>query len=138
MVRIWSAGALFCGALLLAATLAHSAEHYRRAAAKAALAGSIFSSPDALRPINAALRESEQHLLDAAGLPHRPWYRHMIYAPGLYTGYGVKTLPGVRESIEQKDWKLADEQTVRVGKVLENAGEAITGAASELSRSTAR
>ena len=50
------------------------------------------------------------------GLPDRPWFQHQIYAPGFYTGYGVKTLPGVRESIEQKEWKLADEQIVRVGK----------------------
>jgi N-acetylated-alpha-linked acidic dipeptidase len=68
------------------------------------------------------------------GLPNRPWFRNQIYAPGFYTGYGVKTLPAVRESIEQKEWKQADEQIVRVGKVLENAGEAIEGAAAELSR----
>ena len=54
--------------------------------------------------------------------------------PGFYTGYGVKTLPAVRESIEQKQWKLAEEQIVKVGKVLENAGEAIQGAAAELDR----
>ena len=57
------------------------------------------------------------------GLPNRPWYRNQIYAPGLYTGYDVKTLPGVRESIEQKQWNLAEEQASRVGKVLENTGE---------------
>jgi N-acetylated-alpha-linked acidic dipeptidase len=53
-------------------------------------------------------------------------------------GYGVKTLPAVRESIEQKEWKLAEEQIVRVGKVLENAGEAIDGAAAGLTRAVAR
>ena len=58
----------------------------------------------------------------------------MIYAPGFYTGYGVKTLPAVRESIEQKQWTLANEQIVRVGKVLENTGEAIEGASAELAR----
>ena len=68
------------------------------------------------------------------GLPNRPWFKHQIYAPGFYTGYGVKTLPAVRESIEQKQWKLAEEQIVNVGKVLENAGEAIQGAAAELAR----
>ena len=68
------------------------------------------------------------------GLPGRPWFKHQIYAPGFYTGYGVKTLPAVRESIEQKQWKQADEQIVRVGKVLENAGEAIEGATAELTR----
>jgi N-acetylated-alpha-linked acidic dipeptidase len=43
-------------------------------------------------------------------LPRRPWYQHTIYAPGFYTGYGVKTLPGVREAIEQREWKEAQEQ----------------------------
>ena len=68
------------------------------------------------------------------GLPNRDWFKHQLYAPGFYTGYGVKTLPAVRESIEQKDWKLAEEQIVRVGKVLENTGEAIQGATAELTR----
>ena len=70
------------------------------------------------------------------GLPNRPWYKHEIYAPGFYTGYGVKTLPAVRESIEQKQWKLADEEIAHVGKIIENAGEAIQGAAAELARAT--
>ena len=73
-------------------------------------------------------------LTASGGLPNRPWFQHMIYAPGFYTGYGVKTLPAVRESIEQKQWSLASEQIVRVGKVLENTGEAIEGASAELAR----
>ena len=97
--------------------LTHSAEHYRRAVIRAS-AGSLFGSAEALRPINAELRASEQHLLDAAGLPHRPWYRHMIYAPGLYTGYGVKTLPGVREGIEQRQWQEAESEIARLGNLL--------------------
>ncbi len=76
----------------------------------------------------------ERALTSNQGLPNRPWYKHEVYAPGFYTGYGVKTLPGVRESIEQKDWKLADEEIAHVGKTLENAGEAIQGAAAELGR----
>jgi N-acetylated-alpha-linked acidic dipeptidase len=55
----------------------------------------------------------------------------------LYTGYGVKTLPGVRESIEQKQWKRAGEQIARVGKTLENAGAAIEVAAGEVSKQVA-
>ncbi len=60
--------------------------------------------------INAQLIGVERTLTLPDGLPGRPWYRNQIYAPGLYTGYGVKTLPGVRESIEEKQWKLAEEQ----------------------------
>ena len=87
-----------------------------------------------LREANSRLIAVERTLTSNEGLPNRPWYKHEIYAPGFYTGYGVKTLPGVRESIEQKQWKQADEQIVLVGKVLENAGEAIQGAAAELTK----
>src|SRR2546430_13473841 len=46
----------------------------------------------------------------------RSWYRHQIYAPGFYTGYGVKTLPGVREAIEQKNWRETDDQVPRLAR----------------------
>jgi len=89
-----------------------------------------------LRALNADLIAVEHSLTLSDGLPGRSWFQHQIYAPGLYTGYGVKTLPGVRESIEQKQWKLAQEQIRRVGGVLENAGERIQSAAAELDRSS--
>jgi N-acetylated-alpha-linked acidic dipeptidase len=60
--------------------------------------------------VNQALYKAEQQLLSSSGLPRRPWYRHTIYAPGFYTGYGVKTLPGIREAIEQRNWKEAQDQ----------------------------
>jgi N-acetylated-alpha-linked acidic dipeptidase len=60
----------------------------------------------------------EQLLTEKDGLPRRPWFVHQIYAPGAYTGYGVKTLPAVREAIELRNWKEADEQIVTVSKVL--------------------
>jgi N-acetylated-alpha-linked acidic dipeptidase len=60
--------------------------------------------------VNQALYRAEQQLLSDNGLPRRPWYRHSIYAPGFYTGYGVKTMPGIREAIEQRNWKEAQEQ----------------------------
>jgi len=66
--------------------------------------------PDKLDALNTLLYQSEQQLLTEKGLPRRPWYRHTIYAPGFYTGYGVKTLPGIREAIEQRNWKEAQEQ----------------------------
>ncbi|MCL6523430.1 MAG: M28 family peptidase [Thermoflavifilum sp.] len=70
-------------------------------------------SPEQLRKLNQLLPQSEQQLLDPAGLPHRPWYKHTIYAPGLYTGYGVKTLPGAREAIEQGNWPEAQQQIIQ-------------------------
>ena len=90
--------------------LARSAQNYDAAKGKA--------NPANIQAVNAKLIESDRRLIDAAGLPGRPWYRNMIYAPGFYTGYGVKTIPGVREAIEQKRWQEAGEQIRRVGNIL--------------------
>ncbi|MBZ5577515.1 MAG: M28 family peptidase [Acidobacteriia bacterium] len=116
------------------AALQRTADAYDKALAHAADNGGPALTTAALRDANARLIAVERALTLNDGLPGRPWFRHQIYAPGLYTGYGVKTLPAVRESIEQKQWKLAEEEIVRVGKVLENTGEAIAGATSELNR----
>lgn len=61
---------------------------------------------------NQSLYRAEQQLLNETGLPRRAWYKHTIYAPGFYTGYGVKTMPGIREAIEQRNWTEAQEQIV--------------------------
>ncbi len=71
-----------------------------------------------LNQLNQLLYQAEQQLL-SEGLPRRPWYRHTIYAPGFYTGYGVKTLPGIRESIEQRNWAEAQEQIEITAKAIE-------------------
>jgi N-acetylated-alpha-linked acidic dipeptidase len=116
------------------AALQRTSQLYDEALAHATENGGSALARAALREANAKLITVERALTLNDGLPNRPWFKHQIYAPGFYTGYGVKTLPAVRESIEQKDWKLADEEIVKVGKVLENAGEAIQGATSELGR----
>ncbi len=85
--------------------LAKSAQSYRKAVEKASANGGAALAGAPLSPINALLVQSERKLTNPAGLPGRPWYKHEIYAPGVYTGYGVKTMPAVRESIEQKKWK---------------------------------
>jgi N-acetylated-alpha-linked acidic dipeptidase len=84
--------------------------------------------------VNAKLIESERKLTTAEGLPGRPWFRHQIYAPGFYTGYGVKTIPAVREAIDQKQWKLAEEQVVKVARVIEGEASLIDSAATELEK----
>jgi len=68
--------------------------------------------------VNAALTELERSLIDSHGLPGREWYQHMVYAPGLYTGYGVKTLPGIREAIEERRWEEADRYIGVVSRAL--------------------
>jgi N-acetylated-alpha-linked acidic dipeptidase len=108
------------------AALTHAAERYDKAEKKAMLDGA------GLAAVNEKLLRVERGLTLADGLPGRPWFQHQIYAPGMYTGYGVKTLPGVREAIERKHWKEADEQIVRVGKVLEKEGALIEDAAAGL------
>ena len=68
--------------------------------------------------LNEILFKLERSLINENGLPRRSWYKHQIYAPGYYTGYGVKTLPGIREAIEQRNWKEAQENIEIVSKVI--------------------
>lgn len=75
--------------------------------------------------VNKIMFRAEQYLLTEKGLPRRPWYKHTIYAPGFYTGYGVKTLPGIREAIEQRKYPEAQQQ-------IEIAAEAINAYSRQL------
>jgi len=72
-----------------------------------------------LAAVNADLRRAEQTLLSSAGLPGRGWYRHMVYAPGLYTGYGAKTLPAVREAIEERHWADIPDQVAATAAAID-------------------
>ncbi len=76
-------------------------------------------SKEQLNALNKKLMQTEQVLTDDNGLPRRSWYKHQIYAPGFYTGYGVKTLPAVREAIEQKDWKEAQAEIHKLAVVFD-------------------
>jgi len=117
-----------------AEALAHSAEHYRKALQ--ARQNDIDQSGLAatVRALNQQLIESERRLLNADGLPRRPWYKHLLYAPGVYTGYEVKTVPGVREGIEQKRYGEADQEIVRVAKALQDEAALIESAAQTLEK----
>jgi N-acetylated-alpha-linked acidic dipeptidase len=88
------------------------------------------ADPAVAAQVNAALVSAERAMVSDQGLPRRPWFRHEVYAPGFYTGYGVKTLPGVREAIEQRTWPEAEAQVGVVARTL----EAVSG---ELDRATA-
>jgi N-acetylated-alpha-linked acidic dipeptidase len=84
-------------------------------------------TPDAIRSLNKSVIQSERQLTHEAGLPRRSWYRHLLYAPGFYTGYAVKTMPGVREAMEQKDFAEAEREIVRVAEALNRETELING-----------
>jgi len=79
--------------------------------------------------LNVKLYRAEQQLLTEKGLPRRGWYRHSIYAPGFYTGYGVKTLPGIREALEQRNWKEAQENADLDANVIKNFAAYLDGVA---------
>jgi len=111
--------------------LERSAERY------AAVADSVLSSDhplpaDSVRALNQKLKESERRLTSPEGLPRRPWFKHLLYAPGVYTGYDVKTVPGVREAIEQKRYAEANDEIVRVAGALEGEAALVDSAASDL------
>lgn len=98
--------------------LARSAEHYRQALAHR---GDLDENQSvSLQALNQQLMQSERKLTNDDGLPRRPWYKHMLYAPGVYSGYGVKTVPSVREGIEQKRYAEAEQEIVRVAKALQD------------------
>jgi N-acetylated-alpha-linked acidic dipeptidase len=105
--------------------LTEAAQAYDKAFDAAAGNGSADVNNDLLR--------SERVLTDGRGLPNRPWFEHVLYAPGFYTGYGVKTIPGVREAIEQKRWTEADEQIKRTASALEHEVDLLKQATKSLS-----
>ena len=113
----------------IADSLTQSAQRYQTALSKAWSSG---LSQAGLAELNEKLTESERRLTTQEGLLRRGWYKHMIYAPGVYTGYGVKTLPGVREAIEQKHWDEANSEIERVAKTLANERALIDSAAEDL------
>ncbi len=109
-----------------------AADHYDRALRKAEQNGGALLARASLANVNAKIMQAEHSMTLSDGLPNRPWFRHQIYAPGFYTGYGVKTIPGVREAIEQKQWKQVDEQIARAGQVLQNVARVMDEAANAL------
>jgi N-acetylated-alpha-linked acidic dipeptidase len=114
--------------------LKRSADHYQEVLKGVTQDGLLISGLASLEEVNRRLLMNERKLTNGDGLPGRPWFQHMIYAPGFYTGYSVKTLPGAREAIEQKKWKEADEQIARVARILEDEAAWIDGTAAELEK----
>ena len=112
--------------------LVRSAAEYRAALEKAGSNGGAALGEARVSEVNQLLIQSERKLLTPEGLPNRPWYKHQLYAPGFYTGYAVKTMPAVREAIESKQWKQADEGIVVVARVLQDEAALVSSAAAKL------
>jgi N-acetylated-alpha-linked acidic dipeptidase len=85
-----------------------------------------------LKALNEELAQAERKLTSPQGLPRRPWMQHLIYAPGWYTGYDAKTLPGPREAIEERRYSDADEQIVRVAQAIQGESAFVEKIAGEL------
>ncbi|MCH8333457.1 M28 family peptidase, partial [Candidatus Sumerlaeota bacterium] len=111
--------------------LTQSAKDYAEATQGLEDSESGLSEEDA-KELDAILFKTERALTRAEGLPRRSWYKHAIYAPGFYTGYGVKTLPGVREAIEERRWDEAEEHIVFVAEVLERLADEIDRASAKI------
>ena len=90
-------------------------------------------SPERKSKINALLRNVDQAFINSKGLPRRDWFKNMMYAPGYYTGYGVKTLPGIREGLEERKWNEVRVYIKEVSKALDRASENINSASRILS-----
>jgi N-acetylated-alpha-linked acidic dipeptidase len=113
--------------------LLRSSAEYQKALDRASANGGTVLTSASLQEINGLLIQSERKLTTPEGLPGRFWYKHELYAPGAYTGYAAKAIPAVRENLEQKKWKEAEQAAARVAQVLENESALINSAAAKLS-----
>jgi len=110
-----------------------SADHYQAAFQKWQSGGETLSPQD-LDALNADLLRIQKAFLTERGLPERPWFKHQVYAPGAYTGYGAKPIAAVREYMDQKKWDKADAEVPGIGKVLEQVSATIDKAAGDLEK----
>jgi N-acetylated-alpha-linked acidic dipeptidase len=117
--------------------LTRSAGEYQKALAAAGANGGSVLASASIADVNALLIQSERKLTTPEGLPGRFWYKHQIYAPGVYTGYESKAIPAVREAIEQKKWKEAEQAMARAAAVLQDEAALVSSAAAELSAASA-
>jgi N-acetylated-alpha-linked acidic dipeptidase len=109
-------------------SLNHAASRYDKAYNRAVNEGRASVA----KSVNERLIQAERALTATEGLKSRPWYVHMLYAPGFYTGYGVKTIPGVREAIEQGEWQNAEREIVRAAAAVEREATLISALATTL------
>lgn len=114
----------------------HSAERYEAAVNKAESGNAPALSQQKRDSVNEDLIQIQRTFLTERGLPERPWFKHQVYAPGAYTGYGAKPLAAVREYMDAKKWTEADAQVPNVAKVIEDAGVALGKVTDQLESAT--
>jgi N-acetylated-alpha-linked acidic dipeptidase len=114
-------------------SLERSSAEYQKALDRVSANGGAALASASLKEVNEMLIQCEHKLTTPEGLPGRFWYKHELYAPGVYTGYAAKAIPAVREGLEQKNWKQAEESAARVAKVLESEAQHISATAVKLS-----
>jgi N-acetylated-alpha-linked acidic dipeptidase len=113
-------------------SLQRSAAEYQKVLDRVSANGGAALASSSLQEVNALLIQSEHKLTTPEGLPGRFWYKHELYAPGVYTGYAAKAIPAVREALEQKKWQQAEAAAARVAKVLQDEAKLIDDAAAKL------
>jgi N-acetylated-alpha-linked acidic dipeptidase len=113
--------------------LTRSSAEYQKALERLSANGGAALASASMQDVNELLIQSERKLTTPEGLPGRFWYKHQLYAPGAYTGYAAKAIPAVRENLEQKKWKEAEQAAARVAEVLENESALINSATEKLS-----
>lgn len=113
--------------------LGRAADSYHRASARHAAGGRALERATQIE-LNRLLYTSERAFKHDAGLPKREWFKHLAYAPGFYTGYGVKTLPGIREGIEQRAWNEPKKYIPLVAAAIDKLAGQVERAASLLDK----
>jgi N-acetylated-alpha-linked acidic dipeptidase len=103
----------------------NAARHFETAGAR--ILAKQKNPPRDVARLNQALRSAERSLLTPEGLPHRPWFRHSIYAPGEYTGYAAVVIPGVNEALDKGDSERARQQLAVLTAALERAAKTLEG-----------
>jgi len=109
-----------------------AAKRYKAACSRLAVSDATVWDSPTLKTINGQLILTERTFMTTEGLKERPWFKHQIYAPGAYTGYGVKTIPAVREMIEEDKWQDADAGAVIAGNVLMKQAALVNSIAAQL------
>lgn len=117
-----------------AEALSHAAQHYDAVVKRVFNSSTANMTEASLHDLNEKLYKTERAFLSEKGLPGRPWFKHQIYAPGAYTGYAVKTIPYVREALEQARWSEAEEGVTLVGDILQREAAQINEAAADLEK----